>query len=201
MGCGSSSLKGEGPSGLANDQPQPIRKVATNFSTVNYDADTSDNRKRRMTEYAPEETIRNKSEVSATAPVPGGVNRPATQDDDIGPGGEKVELEPYQTLNSNRDSAGFSNTPYPHETGAASSSRPNGVSDTDEVGGPDPTSHTAKDKFAEANDPIQNQNSGGLAAPETAQQERKRSWIDKLKGGGDKKEISDEDMKKVSSDV
>lgn len=194
MGCGSSSLKGDKPDGLAGDQPQPIRKVNTNFSTVDYAADNG-NKKRRMTEYAPEETIRNKSETSATEPGPasGRVSRPDTRADDEGPGGEKIELEPYKS----QDTAEAAEMSYPHENAgagaAASSSRAPGeyVNGAD---GPDPTSSKAKEQFAEANDPGQ-QNAG--LAPEEGSKEKKRSWIEKLKESR-KGEISDEDMKKVS---
>lgn len=197
MGCGSSSLKGEQPTGLgSSDQPQPIRKVATNFSTVDYDQDRG-NKKRRMTEYAPEDTIRNKSEVSTVPPALSGVGR-NSHGDDQGPGGEKLELEPYQTM-------GSTDRGYPHEkmtpsgAGAASSSgATQGYEDVNGFGrGSDPTSAQAKDQFAETNEPAHNNNSG-LAPPDDGEKKRKGSWLDRFKEGR-REEISDEDMKKVSS--
>jgi hypothetical protein len=59
MGCGHSSLKGADVPNL-NSQPveinRPMKKVATNFSDVNYDQDPQ--QQRRLTEYGPEETPR-----------------------------------------------------------------------------------------------------------------------------------------------
>lgn len=54
MGCGQSSLKGEKKEDIS-ETPQPIKKVATNFSTVNYDAVAAQGR--RNTEYAPHDEI------------------------------------------------------------------------------------------------------------------------------------------------
>ncbi|KAK5034661.1 hypothetical protein LTR13_006317 [Exophiala sideris] len=62
MGCGGSKLKGDDVPNL-NSQPvpvnqpvnQPIKKVNTNFSTIDYDQDAQH---RRLTEYAPHETPR-----------------------------------------------------------------------------------------------------------------------------------------------
>lgn len=58
MGCGQSSLKGEKKEDIT-EPPQPIKKVATNFSTVNYDSATA-GAGRRNTEYAPHDDIRHK---------------------------------------------------------------------------------------------------------------------------------------------
>jgi hypothetical protein len=59
MGCGHSSLKGADVPNL-NSQPveinRPMKKVATNFSDVNYDQDPQ--QQRRLTEYGPDETPR-----------------------------------------------------------------------------------------------------------------------------------------------
>jgi hypothetical protein len=58
MGCGSSRLKGEDVPDLNSQQvsvaPTPMKKVNTNFSAVDYEQESRD---RRMTEYAPEETV------------------------------------------------------------------------------------------------------------------------------------------------
>src|ERR1700761_8922524 len=56
MGCGASSLKGDDVPAV-NSQPVPasqqLKKVRTDFSSVDYDQDA---RRRRLTEYAPHET-------------------------------------------------------------------------------------------------------------------------------------------------
>lgn len=176
MGCGSSSLKGEGGSGV---DPQPIRKVNTNFSTINYDQ--SDNKKRRNTEYAPDDTIRNRSEASGAARISG--DRPQ---DDIGPGGEK--LEPYRTAG---DGTELKDMSYPHENA-------NGPSRTD-PDGPDPTTDSAKDKFASDNDPVNNSKGSGMLSPDSAGGDagkgRRTSWLARLKPQ-ERKELTDEDLKK-----
>ena len=72
MGCGSSSLKGDSPSGANNDAPpQPIKKVATNFSTIDYDSAATN---RRDTVYAPHDEIRHKSD--ALSPLTEKTNNP-----------------------------------------------------------------------------------------------------------------------------
>lgn len=58
MGCGQSSLKGEKKEDIT-ETPQPIKKVATNFSTINYDSAAAGSG-RRNTEYAPHDDIRHK---------------------------------------------------------------------------------------------------------------------------------------------
>lgn len=61
MGCCHSDLKGDKPGDANNDPaPQPIKKVQTNFSTVDYDATTSG---RRDTIVGPDETPRQRSEA------------------------------------------------------------------------------------------------------------------------------------------
>jgi hypothetical protein len=201
MGCGSSSLKGDQPTGLTggDDAPQPIRKVKTNFSTVDYDAGTSASKKRRMTEYAPEDTIRNRSEASGAAPgsrdgggpSAGGVGGVGGVGD-----GEKVELEPYHT----RESKDFDvrDVGYPHENPRVSGQHER-VNENGEGLGSDPTSGAAKDEFARANDPLKHAGGeGGLAPPEDeADKKRKGSWLDRLKESR-RQEISEEDMVKVS---
>ncbi|RVX66236.1 hypothetical protein B0A52_10163 [Exophiala mesophila] len=63
MGCGSSSLKGEdvNVNGLQPSSSDPLapRRVRTDFASVDYDQDG--NNGRRMTEYAPHETVRSQS--------------------------------------------------------------------------------------------------------------------------------------------
>lgn len=62
MGCGSS--KEDTPKPTAQDtseQPQPIRKVRTNFSDINYDEPAT---QRRDTAYAPSEVPRHPSTVA-----------------------------------------------------------------------------------------------------------------------------------------
>ena len=191
MGCGSSSLKGDAPDGLSGgDNPQPIRKVNTNFSTINYDV--NDNQKRRMTEYAPHETVRNKSEAGASTDRPAAPKSRPSGAYSEGPDGEK--LEPYQTAGEGPDAIPLSERSYPHEKRAADGSvLANGDGD-----GLDPTSEGAKESFARANDPLNHQSQGESSlTPEEGDAKKKRgSWIEKMRGG-EKKEVSDEEMKKV----
>ncbi|KAI1608833.1 hypothetical protein EDD37DRAFT_383507 [Exophiala viscosa] len=60
MGCGGSKLKGDDVPNV-NSQPvpvnQPLKKVNTNFSTIDYDQNVQAQH-RRLTEYAPHETAR-----------------------------------------------------------------------------------------------------------------------------------------------
>lgn len=216
MGCGSSSLKGEGAGGgLSGDAPQPIRKVNTNFSTIDYEAEVPANQRRRMTEYAPDETVRSRSEASGVDPNRStSIDRPpppiAGQTSE-GPGGEK--LEPYHTINDTKDMS------YPHEM-IGSSSQPNaGVAITNgsadhhnnnnNIDGladqNDPTTAEAKDRAADRAEPINNQrtgtNSNSLSPPadgEAGKENRRKSWIDKFRSGKENREISDEEMKKYT---
>lgn len=59
MGCCQSDLKGDNPAGANDDSPN-IKKVQTNFSTIDYDASATE---RRNTVYAPHETERQKSDA------------------------------------------------------------------------------------------------------------------------------------------
>jgi hypothetical protein len=194
MGCGSSSLKGEAPSsGLSGDPSPQIRKVNTNFSAINYEG--SDQKKRRMTEYAPHETVRQQSHVSGIDPGK------SSAGDDIGPDGER--LQPYQTLGDGPNDIPLKDQSYPHEKiagggSAGSSQAMNGVNGVDGI---DPLSGKAKEEFATTNDPINHQDTGSssLEPPVGDEKKKRGSWIDKFKGG-EKREISDEEMKKVGSD-
>lgn len=180
MGCGSSSLKGDDVPNV-NSQPvttsppgvQPIRKVRTNFSDVDYDQDT---RNRRMTEYAPHETpapIREQS-YDASADQQEIYEYSQQQqyaNDDIAPGqpnynagtltgyphegtrasataadhDPNTTLKPYQTL----DGGDWDNNDNANQHRQA---QPyvNGTQDSRDQ---DPTSTYAKDEFASANDP------------------------------------------------
>ncbi|KAJ9614173.1 hypothetical protein H2200_002309 [Cladophialophora chaetospira] len=166
MGCGSSSLKGDDVPNV-NSQPvniqagQPIKKVNTNFSDINYD---QGHQHRRMTEYAPHETpapIREQShDLSAEAQKqrsqsgglapdqPGSaVGAPTSYPHDgVGPtanaidGEPDTKLKPYQTIDGdnwdNENNAATDQNPQPYVNGTQ-----------------DPTSNRAKDDFAAANDP------------------------------------------------
>lgn len=195
MGCGSSSLKGDAPSGGLSGDPTPaIKKVNTNFSTVNYDV--ADNKKRRMTEYAPHETERQKSEASGANP-----GKSSGAGDDIGPDGDR--LEPYHTIGDGPNDIPMKDRSYPHEAAGTTGSM-GGSEDVNGVNGlegTDPTSERAKESFAAANDPINHQEGGSSSLePPTGDEKKKRgSWIDKIKGG-EKREITDEEMKKVGSE-
>ncbi|KAK5945982.1 hypothetical protein PMZ80_000121 [Knufia obscura] len=67
MGCGSSSLKGEKQSAGTDDAPQPIKKVQTSFSTVDYDAAGQG---RRDTTVGPLDPVRQKSDAPPPLPLP-----------------------------------------------------------------------------------------------------------------------------------
>lgn len=75
MGCGCSSLKGDDLPNV-NSAPtttttepglEPARRVNTNFSAINYEQDSHG---RRLTEYAPDETLKPKSRPDSTAGEP-----------------------------------------------------------------------------------------------------------------------------------
>lgn len=69
MGCCQSDLKGEKQTGVsaAADEPQPMKKVATNFSTIDYDSGASN---RRETMYAPHEEITQADQLPTVAETP-----------------------------------------------------------------------------------------------------------------------------------
>ncbi|KAJ9652341.1 hypothetical protein H2198_008380, partial [Neophaeococcomyces mojaviensis] len=58
MGCCQSDMKGEKQADVAAEEPQPIKKVQTNFSTVDYDSGATT---RRDTVYAPNEQVKKAS--------------------------------------------------------------------------------------------------------------------------------------------
>lgn len=66
MGCGQSSLKGEKQEDI-QEPAKPLKKVQTNFSTVDYDA--APNSKRRNTEYAPHDEIQQQRPSEALSPL------------------------------------------------------------------------------------------------------------------------------------
>ncbi len=199
MGCGSSSLKGDNPTGVggAAEDTRPARKVNTNFSMPDYDTGAPKNR--RMTEYAPDETERPKS--------------PSPDLDDLDPAGGPApsddRIKPYQTLSGGQDQS------YPHESagagGVGATSRQVNGDSTGAGLSPDPTSQVAKDNFAAANDPANNttldSNNSNTINPETGK-ERKRSWLgEKYKNYADKrdsrpadgeKKFTDEELKKYT---
>jgi hypothetical protein len=75
MGCGSSKEEKNQAAASADNKPQPIRKVRTNFSDIHYDEPAS---RRRDTIYAPSEIPESrrptevKEEAAATAPIVSG---------------------------------------------------------------------------------------------------------------------------------
>lgn len=231
MGCGSSSLKGDDVPNV-NSQPvdnatglQPMKKVKTNFSDINYEQDAHG---RRMTEYAPDQSIaapvreesfsaaqlaagqqqqqrgvgtdgimpdRPDLNASNAAAYPHGVSGPgphATVDD-----AGDTSLKPYQTIdgedwdaNDPAATRAINDQPYTNGT--------NGTNGEDL----DPTSSSAKQHFAEDNDPSQHNNqqqhhhsshdgsqyldanennnyngSGVSPSSETGSDGRKKSWL------------------------
>ena len=200
MGCGSSSLKGDNPTGVggAAEDTRPARKVNTNFNTPDYD--TGADKQRRMTEYAPHETERPKSAVS--------------KDDDDGPGGpaggpssevkdvDDKNLKPYETLSDGQ------NQGYPHESAAAGGSSTTPQVNGDTSADVDPTSQSAKDTFAATNDPANNAKNTDTLNPDGTTKERKRSWFgEKYKSFTDARDnrpaegqnkFTDEELKKYT---
>lgn len=223
MGCGASSLKGDDvPEVNSNPTPvtPPMRKVNTNFSTVNYDQDSQE---RRLTEYAPHETPRSKSN-DLSAGRPPHLGHAEGQNDSLaadpsdrhagskagasssGAGGEETlpPLKPYTT---------FDGGDWDNDTAVQA---PN-VDGTDQQAS-DPTSTLAKDEFATDNDPAnplnqeshegnnhhnhhQNQNHQGSSTDDPSDS-KKSSWLGQKyasfqsakRGSG----ISDEDLKKYT---
>ena len=198
MGCGSSSLKGDSPQGVGTDDPapKPVKKVATNFSSVNYE--TADPKQRRNTEYAPHETER---QPSASSEAVAHANKGLVPTEEA-PKKDGEPLAPYQTIDGDEPMS-------PSEV--HKSAAPNGFQD----GGPnDPTSTMAKKEFATENDPavgVKNQvngesynspSSNDIQAGESG--ERKKSWLGKKYSqysdarDGRNSQISDEDMQKYT---
>jgi hypothetical protein len=74
MGCGGSKEEKKAATAAAEDKPQPIKKIRTNFSDVHYDEPASG---RRETVYAPSEVPESRrpteipEESPAVAPVKG----------------------------------------------------------------------------------------------------------------------------------
>jgi len=99
MGCGSSSLKGA-PLQSFDPAPQPIKKVQTNFSSIDYSSGAST--KRRFTEAAPEDLPRTPSQSVAET-------RAADTEKADG-----AHLAPYQSP-SHIEDADIINRAYPHE--------------------------------------------------------------------------------------
>ena len=97
MGCGSSKLNGE-KTDTNEPAPQPIKKVATNFSTVDYDAGASG---RRDTIVGPYDTPRQKSELppvtekreSTVAPEIAGDSSTTATATNTSTGGDRLEYE------------------------------------------------------------------------------------------------------------
>lgn len=206
---------------VPTQSPSAVKKVNTNFSTVDYEQDTQT---RRLTEYAPHETIKatKKSVDSAAVPpsshpagrangLSGGHDNddvvgdlsPRKADDDVQP------LKPYQTI----DAGDWDND------GAISPSAQ--ATHTHDDARPDPTSSQAKDEFAAENDPASHgangvsnhmnhhhpttttSNSNGLSAPQgrspDENDERKKSWLGQkyatFQTAKQGRGISDEDLK------
>jgi hypothetical protein len=186
MGCGSSSLKGDGPNAIGGDEPaRPAKKINTNFASVDYDSGA---RARRLTEYAPHET------ETARAKSSGGGESEAPK-----PPGDGEDLEPYHTIEDNKD---IKDMTYPHENRAAESST------TPQVNGDtDPTTEQAKNQFASTNDPANPINQDTSLQPPTddiQQSEKRGSWFGKKykefsdAKSGRNNQISDEDMQKYT---
>lgn len=199
MGCGSSSLKGDSPTGVGGDSsdpaPRPVKKVATNFSTVDYD--NTDNKKRRNTEYAPHETAAQESNIEeVVAHANNGVEQPKDE-----------TVEPYH----DPDSPTAQRETVPTRLSDMIDER-NGVNH-DANAGADPLSAQSKDKFAEQNAPAHNTSTGtdyegSTLAPDSIPPggagEKKSSMFGKAykkysdSRDGRNTNISEDDMKKYT---
>ena len=203
MGCGSSSLKGDDVPNV-NSQPvtaappgaQPMKKVQTNFSDVNYEQDAH---KRRMTEYAPHEQpapapIREESRDDTAQQVAGDAygQQPQNEHGGILPdrpdqnAGTTTEF-PHEGLGSGTKAASdepVDTTLKPYQTfdggdwDQQENNRPsqpqvpylNGTQDE-----PDPTSNYAKDRFATDNDPANPLNQESHHQSQTQQQHQNQN--------------------------
>lgn len=83
MGCGQSSLKGEKPEDIQESAPKPMKKVATNFSTPDYEATAGS--ARRNTEYAPHDDV-TKRPSEALSPLTEKPSNPIDKDAITQPG-------------------------------------------------------------------------------------------------------------------
>lgn len=75
MGCGGSKEEKKAAAAAAIDKPQPIKKIRTNFSDINYDEPAS---ARRETAYAPSEVpeSRRPTEIPEEAPTTAAASAP-----------------------------------------------------------------------------------------------------------------------------
>lgn len=181
MGCGSSSLKGDAVADIGAEQP--VRRVKTNFSTVDYDQDA---KHRRMTEYAPHESVRQASTA-------------IKEDAEKAPGSSDGQLKPYQTLSEiergDSNIAQSSHTRAPHGT--------NTETITEDV---DPTNAESKDRFATSNDPMHGLDGHDPESSKAGNEsnDRKKSWFGQKyseyqdKKMGRDKSFSDEELQKYT---
>jgi hypothetical protein len=182
MGCGSSSLKGEKTADLAGEQPQPITRVKTNFSEVNFTGNGNGGGRGKSFAVAPDESSR-PPRISED-PIPS-MSQTGSGTADGQP------LAPYQTIAGDDGLASptaMKTTAYPHELPSS-----------------DPTSAASKAAFASANEPIHE--TGGLhvpqpneisAAPEAG--ERKKSWYARYQdhvSGRNSADITDDELQRL----
>lgn len=217
MGCGSSSLKGDDLPNL-NSQPintadalggQPMKKVRTDFSDINYEQDAQ---QRRMTEYAPHETPAPIREQSISTEQPQDIIKQQKEQLNLDGGGSvdaidpgDTTLKPYQTF----DGGDWDKAEASQAQAKAQAPVVNGTDSTD------PTSSLSKFEFASANDPANpaNQENHHHQHPSQSQQlqaqdsqdgstAKKGSWLglkyssfqSSKRGSG----ISDEELKKYT---
>jgi hypothetical protein len=187
MGCTSSSLKGDDVnmnsqqvniSQSANEPAsQPMKKVRTNFSDVDYDSSAQ---QRRLTEYAPHEqpppTIREMShDLSAEQQrqehfetttetyhethqhhqsSAAGTSTAVANDEHGEAHGE--HLKPYQTIDGDewdKENEAPPISQHHHVGSQEGNSLSNGYHESTTLDTTDPTSASAKDEFARENDP------------------------------------------------
>jgi len=179
MGCGSSSLKGEDVN--VNGAPMPApKRVNTNFASVDYGQEA--NQSRRMTEYAPHETIKGKKSHDAS-----GSGRPSeaadgragiahlNDDGPLAPDGLGADAAKASYPHEGVGGPGIGRTATDHvelkpymtndgdgwDNGETATSNQQQASYANGIHDSDPTSTRAKQHFAMENDPasIENQES------------------------------------------
>ncbi|KIX04005.1 uncharacterized protein Z518_07558 [Rhinocladiella mackenziei CBS 650.93] len=221
MGCGVSSLKGDAVPDLNSNPttaPAPIKKIRTNFSTIDYEQGS---RQRRMTEYAPHETPKPKTSDDMTGgPLLGRAVGSLLQNDHdaANPSGGNMDAPssgyPHEGAGSNSEPAQANGNPdmllKPYQTLDGGDWDEDVNNEAPQVNGTqaDPTSSLAKDEFAASNDPAnpRNQESEQLSGPsDTTTSEHKKSWFGQkyasfqaAKQGRGSAHLSDEEIKKYT---
>lgn len=194
MGCGSSSLKGEKTSDLTAEQPQPVTRVKTNFSEVNFTGNGNGNGRGKSFAVAPDEASR-PSRISEDA-APGmsqtgpGIGDGIVADSKQHHTADGAQLAPYQTIDGDDGLASpvaTKTVAYPHELPSS-----------------DPTSEASKAAFSSANQPIHETGVSYMSQPvdtsvTSGAAERTKSWYARYQdriSGRNSAQITDEELQK-----